>query len=104
VLDEAVFNAERDIVKEELRLRVLAPPYGRLQYTLPYIHSFETHPYKRPAIGSIEHLDAATLADGRAFHENFYRPDNATLIVAGTSTPAQLNAWVDKHLAPHPRP
>ena len=104
VLDEAVLKAERDIVKEELRLRVLAPPYGRLDYTLPYVHSFETHPYKRPVIGSIEDLDAASLADARAFHENFYRPDNATLIVAGNFDPAQLNAWVDEHLGSIPRP
>ncbi|HEX8570284.1 MAG TPA: pitrilysin family protein [Caulobacteraceae bacterium] len=104
VLDESVFNAERDIVKEELRLRVLSPPYGRLAYTLPYVHSFETHPYKRPVIGSIEDLDAAKLEDARAFHENFYRPDNATLIVAGNFDPARLNAYVDKHLAPIARP
>jgi zinc protease len=104
VLDEAVFNAERDIVKEEYRLRVLAPPYGRLQYTLPFVHSFKTHPYQRPGIGSIEHLDAATLADARAFHENFYRPDNATLIVAGNFDTAQLRTWVDKHFSAIPRP
>ena len=30
VVDEAVYKSERDVVKEELRQRVLASPYGRL--------------------------------------------------------------------------
>src|SRR2546423_2062831 len=66
--------------------------------------SFTTHPYKRSTIGSIEDLDAASLENVRAFHSTFYRPDNATLIVAGDFDPKQLNAWVNKYLAPIPKP
>jgi zinc protease len=104
VLDQSVFEAERNIVKEELRQRVLAEPYGRLQRFVMIENSFESHPYKRPGIGSIEHLDSAKLEDARAFHENFYRPDNATLIVAGNFDPAQLNRWVDEHFGSIQRP
>ena len=42
---------------------------------------------------------ALTLADARAFHANFYRPDNATLIVSGNFDQAQLDAWVDRYFA-----
>ena len=55
------------------------------------------HPYKRGVIGSIADLDSATLEDVRKFHQTYYRPDNATLIVSGDFDPAQLDAWVDKY-------
>jgi zinc protease len=96
VIDEANFKSERDVVKEELRQRVLAQPYGRLfSLDLPQA-TYKVHPYHRPGIGSITDLDAATVDDVRAFHQAYYRPDNAALIVVGNFDEAQLNAWIDK--------
>ncbi|MBS0363932.1 MAG: insulinase family protein [Proteobacteria bacterium] len=100
VIDEANFKSERDVVKEELRQRVLASPYGRLFRLYVPQATYSTHPYHRPGIGSIEELNAATIDDVRAFHEEYYRPDNAALIVVGNFDKAQLDAWVDKYLAP----
>lgn len=102
-VDDAAFKSERDVVKEEYRYRVLAPPYGRLFYAIEK-NSFTTHPYKRPGIGSIEELDAATIDDVRAFHSTFYRPDNAVLVVAGDFEQQQLDAWVDKYFTPIAKP
>src|SRR5688572_3100325 len=104
VVDESVFKSERDVVKEELRQRVLASPYGRLMALYLPQASYTTHPYKRPGIGSIEELDAATIDDVRAFHQTYYRPDNAALIVVGNFDPKQLDAWVDKYFAPPKKP
>src|SRR5687768_5076312 len=92
-VDEANFRSERAVVEEEFRQGVLANPYGRLFNALPE-QGFEVHPYRRPVIGSIEDLEAATLADVRAFHATFYRPDNAVLIVAGDFDPPQLERWI----------
>jgi zinc protease len=100
VIDDAVFKSERDVVKEELRQRVLANPYGRFFNLYITQASFAQHPYKRPGIGSIEELDAATVDDARAFHAAYYRPDNAALIVVGNFDEAQLNAWIDQYFAP----
>ena len=97
VVDEAVFKSERDVVKEELRQRVLASPYGRLMALYLPQASYTTHPYKRPGIGSIEELDAATVDDVRAFHRTYYRPDNASLVVVGNFDEAKLNAWIDQY-------
>lgn len=97
VVDDANFKSERDVVKEELRQRVLASPYGRLFALYLPEASYTTHPYKRPGIGSIEELDAATIDDVRAFHQAYYRPDNAALIVVGNFDEATLNAWIDKY-------
>jgi zinc protease len=96
-VDEATFKSERDVVKEEFRSRVLAEPYGRLFYLYLDQLSFSTHPYKRPGIGSIEDLDAASIEDVRNFFRTYYRPDNATLIVAGDFDPKEFDAWVDKY-------
>jgi len=82
---------------------VLAPPYGKFFYAMQQ-KSFNSHPYKRPTIGSIEDLQAATVKNVQDFHSTFYRPDNATLIVVGDFDPKQLDAWVDKYFATIPKP
>lgn len=96
-VDEANFKSERDVVKEEFRFRILAPSYGRFYYALDK-DSFEVHPYRRPGIGSIEELDAATVTDVQAFHRTFYRPDNAVLVVVGDFDQQQFDHWVDRYL------
>lgn len=98
-VDEANFRSERSVVEEELRERVEADPYGRLFEALPTL-AYLRHPYKRPVIGSIADLEAATLADVRRFHATFYRPDNAVLIVAGGVEAAELDRLVDRHFGP----
>jgi len=100
---DAAFKSERDVVKEEYRQSVLAPPYGKLQNAIVE-RSFTTHPYRRSVIGNIEQLNAATIDDVRAFHSTFYRPDNANLVVVGDFEPKQLDAWVDKYFAKVAKP
>jgi zinc protease len=102
-VDEANFKSERDVVKEEFRFRILAPPYGRLFYALEK-SSYVKHPYRRPGIGSIEELDAATIDDVRAFHRTFYRPDNAVLIVVGDFEQQQADGWIDQYFTPIAKP
>ncbi|MHB1056995.1 MAG: M16 family metallopeptidase [Rhodanobacter sp.] len=102
-VDEANFKSERAVVEEEYRQSVLANPYGKLFNAIDP-HSYTVHPYKRPTIGSIEDLEAASLQNVIAFHNTFYRPDNATLIVAGDFDPKQLDAWVDHYFGWIPKP
>lgn len=104
VVNEESFASERDVVKEELRQRVLASPYGRLFYFYLNQTNYTVHPYGRPGIGSIEDLDAATVEDVRAFHATYYRPDNAVLVVAGNFDQAQLDRWVDTYFGDIARP
>src|SRR5437763_4262687 len=102
-VDESNFKSERKVVQEEYRQSVLAPPNGRFFYVLDQ-KSFSAHPYKRPTIGSIEDLDAASVANVIKFHDTYYRPDNATLIVVGDFEQKQLDAWIDKYFASIPKP
>jgi zinc protease len=102
-VDGKNFKSERAVVEEEYRQSVLANPYGKLFNAIDP-HSYTVHPYKRPTIGSIEDLEAASLQNVIAFHNTFYRPDNVTLIVAGDFDPKQLDAWVDQYFGWIPKP
>ena len=102
-LNDANFNSERDVVKEEYRQRILANPYGEFSLAIDQ-KSFAVHPYKRPSIGNIAELDAAQLPEVKAFHSTFYRPDNATLIVVGDFKASDLETWTKKYFDPIPGP
>ncbi len=102
-VDEASFVSERDVVKEEYRQSVLAPPYGKLYWLLDDI-TFQKHPYRRGVIGNLEELSAATRADAEAFYKSHYRPDNAYLIVVGDFDQKQFDGWVDKYFGAIARP
>src|ERR1044072_6444176 len=102
-VDDENFKSERAVVEEEFRQSILAPPNGRFFYAIDK-DSWNVHPYKRPGIGSIEDLDAATIEDVIKFHNTYYRPDHATLNVVGDFDQKQLDTWVDKYFAPIPKP
>ena len=102
-LNDANFNSERDVVKEEYRQRILANPYGEFSLAIDQ-KSFAVHPYKRPSIGNIAELDAAQLPEVKAFHSTFYRPDNATLVVVGDFKASDLESWTKKYFGPIPKP
>lgn len=97
VVDADVFASERDVVKEEYRQSYQANPYSRFFGLFVPQTIYENHPYRRPGIGSIEELNAATIDDVRRFHATYYRPDNAVLIVAGNFDQARLDGWIDRY-------
>jgi zinc protease len=103
-VDDTNFNSERDVVKEEFRQRILANPYGMLFGQYLEKLSFTAHPYKRPGIGNLEELTAATPQDAKEFYKAFYRPDNAVLIVVGDFDQKQFDAWTDKYFGRIARP
>ena len=74
-INSETFVSEREVVKEERRLRVDNQPYGRLNEVI-YDQVFTTHPYKHVPIGSMVDLDAATVEDVRDFYRTFYVPEN----------------------------
>jgi zinc protease len=102
-IDERTFEREREIVKEERRMRVENPPYGRLSEII-YGHAFTVHPYRHQPIGAMADLEAASIADVRDFHRTYYVPSNCTLTIVGDFDPAQAAELVQKYFGRIPRP
>lgn len=107
-VDKNTFVNEREVVKEERRMRVDNQPYGRLNEII-YANTFTTHPYKHPTIGSMADLEAASIEDVREFYQTFYVPENATLVIVGDFDLAQTKALVEQYFgrvpkADHPVP
>ncbi|MGE3579631.1 MAG: M16 family metallopeptidase [Vicinamibacterales bacterium] len=101
-VDEDAFKREREVVKEERRMRIENQPYGRLT-EIVYDHAFTTHPYKHPTIGSMADLEAASVADVREFHDTFYVPENATLTVVGDFDPALTLQLITRYFGRVPK-
>ena len=93
-IDKDTFTNERDVVKEERRMRVDNQPYGRLNEII-YDQAFTVHPYKHPTIGSMADLEAASIDDVRDFYRTYYVPANATLVLVGDFDSAQALQLVD---------
>jgi zinc protease len=101
-IERDVFARERDVVKEERRMRVENQPYGRLSEIVNG-HAFSVHPYKHGTIGSMTDLEAASVEDVRDFYRTFYVPQNATLVVAGDVDPAGAAELAAKYFGRIPR-
>src|SRR5688572_2192067 len=101
-IDDEAFRREREVVKEERRMRVENQPYGRLQ-EIVYDHAFTTHPYKHPTIGSMADLEAASIADVREFHSTYYVPENATVTVVGDFDAAQATQRITQYFGRVPK-
>jgi zinc protease len=107
-IDKDTFVNERQVVKEERRMRVDNQPYGRLTEII-YDHAFTTHPYKHPTIGSMEDLEAASIEDVRDFYRTYYVPENATVVIVGDFDTPQAKEIAAQYLgrvpkAEHPVP
>ena len=101
-IDEKVFRTEREVVKEERRMRVENQPYGRLNEII-YGQAFTVHPYKHPTIGSMADLEAASIADVRDFFRTYYVPNNATLVIVGDFDTKEAQGLVSQYLGRVPK-
>ncbi|MBW8712451.1 MAG: insulinase family protein, partial [Acidobacteria bacterium] len=101
-IEEDVFKTECEVVKEERRMRIDNQPYGRLN-ELIYDQAFTVHPYKHPTIGSMQDLEAASIADVRDFFRTYYVPNNATLVLVGDFNTKDAADLVKKYLGRVPK-
>jgi len=76
-------ETQREVVKEEKRLRIDNQPYSDAFSRVLWENLFKKHPYRWAVIGSMEHLNAAQESDYKDFYKTFYVPNNATLSIAG---------------------
>jgi zinc protease len=106
-LDSKEFEAERQVVLEELNI-CLDDPQECL-YDAHYKRAYtKEHPYYHPIIGFRESLEAVSLSEMQDFYERFYQPGNAQLLVVGDVDSSRVMAlgselFLEK-LAPGGRP
>ena len=103
VITDEELERQRKVVQNERRQSYENRPYGRAELVVPESMYPPEHPYHWPTIGSHADLEAATVADVRAFFERFYRPSNASLVIAGDFEPAAARALAEKYFAWQPK-
>jgi|SRR5690349_6610193 len=102
ILDNSEFQTEREVVKEERRLRSEDDPQGALVEAL-FAQAFLSHPYHWPVIGWFADLDAMSLEDLQRHYDTFYSPNNATLVVVGDIKAEFLLPTIKRLFEPIPR-
>ncbi len=85
-ISQKALEVQQRVVTEEYNQRYRNQPYGDVWLLLRPL-CYKVHPYRWPTIGAdIRHVGEATLEEVRAFHERYYRPDNAIVAVAAPMT------------------
>jgi predicted Zn-dependent peptidase len=100
-VDVTGVETQREVVKEEKRLRIDNRPYGSWQEHI-FKNAYSVHPYKNIPIGSMEDLNAAQIEDFADFYSTFYVPNNATLSIAGDLDPDATIELIRKYFGDIP--
>ena len=102
IINQIGVDTQNEVVKEEKRLRVDNQPYGNLLAEIKK-NLFFKHPYRWATIGSMDHLDAATLEEFQAFNKKYYVPNNAVLVVAGDIDKSEVKKMIKDYFGPIPK-
>ncbi len=94
------FYKERDVVRDERRMRVESSPQGKVQEML-LATAFAAHPY-RNLVGWASDIENLRATDAEAFFKMHYVPGNITVSMAGDITAADAKKFAQKYFAPIP--
>ncbi|RBA25028.1 M16 family metallopeptidase [Herminiimonas fonticola] len=94
--DKNEFAKEIRVVMEERRLRTDDQPIAMVQEALTAT-AYAAHPYRNPVIGWMDDLQNMTVADVKAWHDAWYVPNNATMVVSGDVDAKQVFALAEKY-------
>jgi predicted Zn-dependent peptidase len=101
--NEKTLKNQQDVVKEEIRVNVKNQPYGGFMWIDIGQHAFQKWENNHDGYGSFQDLEGASLDDVRAFHRDYYGPNNAVLAIAGDVTPQQGYALAKKYFGAIPK-
>jgi zinc protease len=100
-INPQTFITQQNVVQNEKRQGENAP-YSQTSYIVDKLTYPDGHPYNWQVIGSLEDLANAKIQDAIDFHDKYYGPSNATLVVSGDIDVAQTKQWIDKYFAEIP--
>lgn len=91
-----VLDTQKKVVVEEFKETCLNEPYGDAWHHLSDM-AYKNHPYRWPTIGLVpQHIEDATMEEVKNFYFNFYRPNNAILVVSGNVKEAEVRELATK--------
>jgi zinc protease len=99
--DKNEFDKEIRVVMEERRWRVDDQPI-QLVYEALHATAFFAHPYHHPVIGWMDDLQHMTVQDAKAWHDRWYAPNNATMVVTGDVNAGQVRDLAEKYFGKIP--
>ena len=99
---QAAFANQQNVVQNEKRQNYDNRPYGHASYVMDKSFYPEGHPYSWQVIGSMEDLFNATIDDVKAFHAQYYVPNNATLVIAGDFESPEVKKLVSRYFGEIP--
>ena len=94
--DDAEFLKEIQVVMEERRLRTEDNPSSLLNESL-MATAYMSSPYRHPVVGWMNDLQNMTAADAREWYRSWYKPNNATIVIAGDVDAKQVLATIEKY-------
>lgn len=100
------FYKEKEVVREERRMRTESQPIGRLIEEFAAV-AYTAHPYGRPTVGWNSDITATTMEDAREFYNTYYVPSNITFAIAGDVNPERAKELANKYfgdMKPGPKP
>jgi predicted Zn-dependent peptidase len=92
---------QREAVKEEKRLRYDNQPYGQI-FDMINEMIYKNFANAHSTIGSMDHLDAATVEDVQEFFRIYYAPNNAVLTLSGAFDVDKAKALVEEYFGDIP--
>ena len=98
-IEQIGVNTQREVVKEEKRQRIDNRPYGSF-LTEILKRAYKVHPYRWAPIGSMDHLNAATLEEFIQFYKTYYVPNNCVLSIAGDINKVELKQKIAQYFGP----
>ena len=101
VIEQSGVDTQNEVIKEERRMRYDNRPYGNWINEMAS-NLFKKHPYKDPNVGYMEDLDASTLEEFKEFFDIYYKPNNATLVVAGDIDITKTKKMIQDYFGPIP--
>jgi zinc protease len=95
-------EVQRKVVCEEFKEHYINKPYGDAWHKMRTL-AYTKHPYQWMTIGaSLEHVEQATMEDVKDFFFQFYRPNNAILVVTGNVKTEDIKILAEKWFGPIP--
>jgi predicted Zn-dependent peptidase len=94
------FYKERDVVREERRMRVESSSQGKLIEAM-LTTAFTAHPY-RNFIGWASDIENLRAKGGAEFHKTYYVPGNMAVGIVGDVNPAEIRRLAEKYFGPIP--